>query len=262
MLLLVAHGSTTSPVAAETVDRHAAALRRSDLAADVRVAMLRGEPALEAVVAGLPDSAGVVVLPMMMTDGVLSREELPQRLQAALTETDKSIGTPVLLPPLGTGAAFAQLVLQRAQEAARERPGGEGGHALLLIAHGNAADPQGRRSIERLAAMVRADGAFADVAIAFLEEAPTIIDALAAIRLPVVAVGLFAAEGRHARLDVPRLLAQAPDGQSVVWLGALGADAALPGVLNAHVSASLESGRTTERSRAAQSSSASSCAEG
>lgn len=238
----MAHGSTTSPVAAETTGRHAAALRRADPAADVRVAMLRGEPALEAVVAGLPDGADVVVLPMMMTDGVLSREELPRRLQAALTETGKAIGSPVMLPTLGTGVAFARLVLQRAQDAARKQPGGEGGHALLLIAHGNAADPQGRRPIERLAAMVRADGAFADVAIAFLEEAPTIADALAAIRLPVVAVGLFAAEGRHAKLDVPRALAQAPAAQPITWLGALGADAALPGVLDAYVSASLEAG--------------------
>ena len=70
------------------------------------------------------------------------------------------------------------------------------------------------REIERLAA-------FRKVAIALLEEPPSLQDAAASVEGPAVVVGLFSGEGLHGAKDAPRLVAQL--GRSdIVFAGIMG----------------------------------------
>lgn len=184
---------------------------------------------------------------MLMSEGALNQDELPGRLHAA------GAGGMTVLSPLGTSPALLALALRRAV-AAVEAAGGEAtAHRLLLIAHGNAGDARGRATVEAAAAAARDAALFADVDIAFLEEAPSVSEALSGRGPPVVAVGWFAAAGRHASEDVPRLLAAAPGGDRVLWLGALGEDDTLPAVIADHVSASVAAAVAPDLSRPAQS---------
>lgn len=92
---------------------------------------------------------------------------------------------------------------------------------LLLIAHGSARTPNARRATERLAAAVSEAGGFAEVAVAFLKQEPSIADALAAMGAQhVVAVPNFAADGYFTRSVIPAALAEADPGGARVRLTA------------------------------------------
>lgn len=101
-----------------------------------------------------------------------------------------------------------------------------GGAALLLIAHGSLRNPGSAQAtglqVHRLAEMLM----FGQVTSAYLEQPPRIDDTLRRITSPVIAVGLFAAAGRHATHDVASALC-ASGRTDVTYLGPIGTD---PGI--------------------------------
>lgn len=228
VLLLVGHGASRGRAARDTLQRHADAVRRAGAFEDVAIATLRGAPALEDVVPALAGRS-VVVLPMFMSDGYLAREELPQRLNAV-----RPADTPLqMLPAIGIGNALTRLALRRLLAAARAHGSAPDACCCLLVAHGNVNDPRSRACAEMQAQAITAGSAFGDVRTAFIEEAPGVLDALAGEARPVLALGLFAAEGRHAGEEVPEMLRQVTD-PPVIWLGAIGADPDFADVIMAH----------------------------
>lgn len=98
-----------------------------------------------------------------------------------------------------------------------------------LTAHGSPSDPASRQAAEALARRLARDGNWLAVQTAFLEEAPVLADAVAALRHPAVVLGLFAADGGHAVLDVTEALTRAA--RPTRYTGALGADAGIPDVV-------------------------------
>jgi sirohydrochlorin ferrochelatase len=90
----------------------------------------------------------------------------------------------------------------------------------LLIAHGSP-DPRHRAVMRTLASQVDERGL--PCSVAFLEhDTPTVPAALGAISGEVVTLGMLLAPGYHATVDVPRLLASAPDDVQVHDRGPLG----------------------------------------
>lgn len=213
-LVLLVHGVEGGPGVAA---RHAAAPELLEAFAAVRVACLRGEPALEDVLAAV--RAPAVVVPLLLATGYIhdwARERIA-RLRPELP-----VATPV-----GAHPACARLMREMAREAAAAAGLRPEASVLLLVGHGTPKHPETRTTLERHAARLALAGGFARVETAWLECEPCVQAVVEALRgLPVVAVGFFVDAGPHGRDDVRAALA--PLGEAAVYAGPLGVHPGVP----------------------------------
>jgi sirohydrochlorin ferrochelatase len=91
---------------------------------------------------------------------------------------------------------------------------------LLLVGHGSKFGPASADATRTVAAAVKDANIFADVATAFLEEAPSIDDALRHASGPVIVSGFFSGDGMHAGDDVPDAIARS--GRGAIYAGSIG----------------------------------------
>jgi len=210
-LLLVGHGSARHADAGAVLRTHADALR--DHFDQVAIGLLNGHPTVADAVDTLRPGR-VAVVPFFMEDGYFTRVAVPKALeQAAGRGLDLT-----LHKPIGVHPAFATVLLARAPA----------GMPLLLVGHGSARAPGRRLAAHDHADALRATGRFPVVETAFLEEPPSVADALARIGdQPVAVLGLFAQHGTHARDDLPRLIDIPHRRHKPVSLGIIGDDPAL-----------------------------------
>lgn len=222
-VLLIGLGSSRRAAAAAALNRHAEALRDMGCFSGVHVAALAGgdEPArlLEHA-----NGHTVVVVPMMMCAGWIAQQVLPP------LAADGGSRRLLVCDPLGMHPDFAVLMQRRAEEHAARLGLASSEVTLLLIAHGTLRNPSSAATTERHAAAIRASGRFRQVVTAYLDQPPSIAEALAPLPAPVVAVGCFAAPGHHATHDVATGLASRP-GNGVSYLGPIGEDEAVPGLV-------------------------------
>lgn len=218
------------------LDRLAAALRERAGYAEVAVATLHGSgrrPA--AVIAALAHTRAFVV-PVMMCDGLTVQRDLPAAFSGCGSMRLR------FCQPVGTHPGLAALIAERAVQEARLRNFNPAQTRLLLIAHGSTKNSRSetvtRLQLGRLAAM----NLFREVAAAYLEQPPSIVDAIQRLRPPVIAVGLFAAEGRHATVDVETALAAAGRAD-VAYLGAIGTDPGMVQLVAALIRSAASTGR-------------------
>ena len=213
-LVLCAHGARGVAGAAA---RHATVLGRSGRFAEVAACALYGEPRLEATLARLR-SPEVTVVPFMLAEG-WTVAALAERLHRCRPRAR-------LGPPLGAHDGIADLLLARARKGCLARGWPPGETALLIVGHGTTRHPASAATARRHAAAIAAHAAFAEVATAFLDEAPSIAEAVATLRSPrIAAVGFLTDAGSHGAKDVPRLLRAT--GRAFVYLGPIGPDPAL-----------------------------------
>jgi sirohydrochlorin ferrochelatase len=170
------------------------------------------------------------VVPILMCAGRHTLQELPRALGLHGEIALAALPSLHLCRPLGLHPALARLVAARAAEALARNHWTADQADILLIAHGSKISAASRRATELQAARLRALGLFGAVSTAFLEQKPFLPEALASMRGPVVAVGLFAARGMHADQDIMRMLADSRR-TDVDYLGAIGADADIPDVI-------------------------------
>ena len=228
-LLLVGHGSVRDGGANPAIEGHARALRRLGLFADVQAGALYGSTPLEDVLRGL-GAAHVYVAPLLMCNGVYARRVIPRRLGLGGAITQAGGQCFYLCAPLGAAPGLSALIVERALALAGRRDIAPSSATLLLIGHGSAKDRNARRAAEVHAAWARRRSPFKRVRVAFLEEPPYLADVPPAPTEPLIALGLFMADDRHADADVPRLLrAAAPEGAH--YLGAIGTDAKIPDLI-------------------------------
>jgi sirohydrochlorin ferrochelatase len=167
----------------------------------------------------------VVVVPMMMCAGWIAQQVL-RPLQAA-SQGRQSI---LLCEPIGMNPALATLMQRRAEEHVAHLELSLHEVTLLLIAHGTLRNPSSAATTEAHAAAIRASGRFRQVVSAYLDQPPGIAEALAPLPAPVVSIGCFAAPGHHATHDVETGLATRA-GNGVSYLGPIGEDEAVPGLI-------------------------------
>jgi sirohydrochlorin ferrochelatase len=198
------------------LEGHAERLRGSRRFSDVAVGWLRGHPSPEEAMARLA-ARRVIVAPMLMSDGLLVRQELPSRLSAA----DREIR---FCPPLGVAPQLAALLRRRAL-AACDAAGIAGAAVMaLLVGHGSPSDPASSLATRVQADRLMALGPFRAVSSAFLDEAPRLADVAAEADGPIVVLGFFAASGRHSAIDVPRAMAGLGRRWPLLYAGAIGDD--------------------------------------
>jgi sirohydrochlorin ferrochelatase len=211
-LLLVTHGVEGRPGVAAA---HAKALSSQGFVPDVRIACLKGEPGLDEALAGARHP--VVVVPLLMADGFIMRL-LRDRLAGEIDVT--------LRQPVGVDPRLAALIAGKAIDACARRGWPPEASTLLLVGHGTPRHAGSAAAVERHAAVIAAEGTFADVRTAYLDQAPFLVETAASLDRPCVAVGLFVDDGPHGRDDVLEALAGAK--VMVAYVGAIGAD---PGIV-------------------------------
>lgn len=211
-LLLVAHGSTRHPAAADGLYRIAERLKPRF--AHVDVAFWRQEPVLT------PDhlrDGKVYVVPYFAGLGKYTEQLIPERLGLP--------GRPgvTYCPPVGCHPALPGLIHRRALAAA----GDPASTSLLLIGHGSR-EGGANRTPEAIAENLRALGGFAEVVTAYLEQAPFATDWRKLVHCPkVVAQPLLLSAGMHASEDLPPLF----EGSNAVLLHGVGSEEEIAGLI-------------------------------
>lgn len=176
-------------------------------------ATLFGTPRIEDVATSLGGSP-IVVVPLFMAQGV-TYATLKERLSGLRDRI-------VLCPEIGGHPGLARRLAAHAGREAESRGWDPIETGLVLVGHGSRHNAASRGSTERLAAKIRALPLFAGTSAGFLEETPTVEEAVRNARARrVLAVGCFTESGRHATGDVPKRLRQS--GRTVAYSGPIGA---------------------------------------
>lgn len=216
-VILVGHGSPRVAQPAADLSRIAQVLRQREGFAAVEVAMLNGSGERPAEVLARVAADRAVIVPVMMCDGQTVRRDIPK----AFAGTDPARLT--LCPPVGTHPGLAALIAERASDAAQRIGALADEAALLLVAHGSLRNPGSEQATQLQARRLGEMRVFREVAAAYLEQPPRLDAALHRLKPPVIVVGLFAAAGRHATVDVEEALA-ATGRTDVAYLGPIGTD--------------------------------------
>jgi sirohydrochlorin cobaltochelatase len=225
-LILVGHGSVRCSGPGRQLERHAEALARRGLFAEVRTATLHGGPPPGEALRSI-ESESVYVMPMFMCNGRYIQDRMPEAFGLSAASARTNGRTVHLCPPIGLDPGLAGLIARRATERLAERGISSGDANLLLIGHGSPTGSASRHATEAQAIRVREMDVFGKVETAYLEEPPALADVMEALSGPVAAVALLATQGPHAREDICRLIAD--DGiAEIVYIGAIGGDEAIP----------------------------------
>lgn len=210
-LVIVGHGSLRSDSGLAMI-RVAAALReRYGLVAEagfLNFSRPTLSDALERVVA--QGANKIVVQPYFLVSGVYVQRDLPREVERA---TSRFPGILIeLAEPFGETAVVEEILLTRIASVVRGRVGERVGSGLLVMAHGSPL-AAANEAAEKVSARLAARTTFAWHSVGFLECAqPDIaaaIDAATAAGVEeLIALPYFLHEGRHAREDLPRLLAE------------------------------------------------------
>lgn len=198
---LCAHGTRG---AAGTVQDHARALTRRRAHAPIGVCALYGDPRLEDWLDQLP-AEPVRLVPFMMAEGYTFdrlRERVAQHPSGLHIEVTR---------PVGVHPGLSTLIARRARATCRSAGWRPAETALLLVGHGTRKHSASTRTTESHAARLAREAGFAEVATAYLDDDPGVIDAVAGLSAPAcVSVGFFTDAGDHGRCDVPELLSRTP----------------------------------------------------
>lgn len=213
-MLLAAHGERRPGAGNEGVFRMADTLAARGL--EVAVGFISGVPTIGAALQALTADR-VLVYPLFASNGYFTRDRLVQILDEA-NEAGRSIE---MLTPLGLDPGLPRLLIEQASDAARRAGLVPDACTVVLLAHGSQRNPASRQSTESLARAIDRLGVFRKAEIAFLEELPSLDDAIAAVEGPAVVVGVFSGEGLHGAKDAPGLVARLGRAD-VVFAGIMG----------------------------------------
>lgn len=220
--LILSHGQPSDPAPAEAEIASLAA-RVQALMPDWHVASatLATPGALaDALAAAGPDG---FAYPLFMADGWFTTDHLPKRL----AEAGGAAWT--ILDPFGIDDSVQRLTVTLALEAATQHGLDPAETAVLLAAHGSFRSPAPARVANAMAARIAAEGGFARVEAAFIDQTPRIAEAASAFPHGSLVLPFFAAKGGHVIDDLPQALAEA--GFDGVLLEPVGLDARVPAVI-------------------------------
>jgi sirohydrochlorin ferrochelatase len=234
-LLLAAHGERRTNAENAGIIQLVGNLAVAGVAAEVCYSFIKGSPTVGEAIRALT-SNHVIVYPLFLADGYFTRVALPRLLEHAVNQD--AARTISLLPPLGLEPALADLIENEAAAAAHSRAVAPSKMTVVLLAHGSPSDAASRIAAERLADRVRQRQSFRDTRIALLEEAPSLAEAIADTRGPIIVVGLFAGEGMHGSDDARRLVMELQR-DDIILLGPVGTFAGIDTIIATAATRSL-----------------------
>ena len=201
-LMLVGHGSSRWSSGRQATARLADIIRERRLFAEVRDCYWKEQPFLSL---DLVAARRIYVVPNFAGEGIFTRTLLPEKLGLSGPRTLIGDRTVVYCRPVGSHPRLADLLHRRLLERCRDHAVDPREAAVLVIGHGSRSAEPSRTPLE-VAAKLRGLGGFAEVATAFIEQAPFVADWPRLVRSPMVfAAPLLISEGMHAREDLPPL---------------------------------------------------------
>lgn len=234
-LLLTAHGERRANADNHGVARLAGRLAAAAVSAEVGFGFIKGAPSIDEAIRALA-SCHIVVYPLFLADGYFTRVVLLRLVQQAVHQDARTIS---ILPPLGLEPALADLIADEAAAAARSRALSPSETTVVLLAHGSTNEEASRIAAERLADRVQLRRDFRNTQTVLLEEGPSLAEAIAGTRGPIIVVGLFASEGMHGSDDAKRLVAEL--GRDDIFLvGPVGMFAGVEAIVAAAVTKSCQ----------------------
>jgi sirohydrochlorin cobaltochelatase len=146
------------------------------------------------------------VVPHFAGAGILTGELIPGRLGLAGPETERDGRRILYTRPVGSHPAVPSLLRRSVLALCAARGIDPDEAALLIVGHGSNQPGRSSGTPEAVAAALRAEQCFAEVAAAFIEQAPRVADWPRLVAAPtVIAAPLLISEGMHARRDLPPL---------------------------------------------------------
>jgi sirohydrochlorin ferrochelatase len=233
-VVLAAHGDRGGAFANTALLAHRSLLADSGCFAVVTAGVLKGEPTLESALAEAKVSGAsrVVVYPFFMADGFFVRTRLSERVAAAgLT------GRWEIFPPLGVDPGLPDLMLTHAESAAAAAGFDPAATTLVVAGHGSKFGPASADATRAVASAIEDARVFASVTSAFLEEPPSIEEALRAATEPVVVSGFFSGDGMHAADDVPAAVAKSK--VKAIYAGPIGGEPAVGALILSRLRAAI-----------------------
>jgi len=230
-LLLAAHGERRADADNAGVAWLTRRLTAEGVAVEVAAGFIKGTPNVGDAIRALTPR-DVIVYPLFLSDGYFTRIALPRLIENAKHDDSARIIT--ILPPLGLEPALADVIATEAVAAAHVHGISQGEETIVLLAHGSTEDRASRVAAEQLSERLCKRRRFRDMRVAFLEEPPSLADAVVGVRGPVIVVGLFAGEGMHGANDAKRLVAELAR-EDVILIGPVGALAGIAGLITAAV---------------------------
>jgi sirohydrochlorin cobaltochelatase len=213
-LVLCAHGVRGGVGSAAA---HADRIRALGWFAEVHACAHKGAPGLPETLAGV-HAPTVYLAPFLMAEGY-TLAAIRRKIEAAARPGQRLR----ICRPVGSHPRLADAIAARAMATAAAKAWRPADTALLLVGHGTERHPESDTTTRQHAAQIAVRGGFAEVAVAFLDQAPRVAEALAALSAPrVIAVGLFVDRGEHGEEDIPALLA--PAGARAAYAGPIGPD--------------------------------------
>ena len=208
-IVLAAHGSTEHDGSAAMVRACADAITRSGIASGVVLeAFLRGGPLALRDALDVCPAGDVLILPLLMNDGWFAEVAFPRELDAERPRPHLRRVT--LHPPLGLDPRFPRWVLASATQAAVDVQA----RRVLIVGHGTERDTRSARRTYEIASELRelitAQNIIRTIDVAFLDQEPRLGDVLQTYDddEPLLVLPWFAADGMHASIDIPALIAQ------------------------------------------------------
>ena len=231
--MLAAHGERRANAVNAGVARLAGNLAAAGVAKEVGFGFIKGSPSVDEAIRAL-SSCHVIVYPLFLAHGYFTRVALPRLIKQSKRQ-DQII---TVLAPLGLDPALGDLIVDEALDAARCHSILPEEVTVVLAAHGSRNDNASRIATERLADRVRGRRCFRDARIALLEEAPSLAEATADIRGPIIVIGLFAGEGVHGADDTKRLVEELGR-NDIVLVRPIGTFVGVEGIITAAVTQQL-----------------------
>jgi uroporphyrin-III C-methyltransferase len=202
-LVIAAHGSRRDPAANGLVRRVAESIRSRRLFDEVAVAFHQGEPGFDTVLEELAADE-VTVVPFMTSGGHYSDVVLPAALERSRRYAEVRLR---ITPPVGGHPGVAPLVARRVSELLRDHALDRDATSLLLVGHGTRRHLQSRDTTLELAATLQRRRVAREVLAGFLDDEPSVVQALGrASAGTTIVLPFLVGGGSHAEEDLPNLL--------------------------------------------------------
>ena len=210
LVLLLAHGSETTPGAAQLVKRHAATLKSQNLFADARAAFLRDTPHPRDVIDASPHK-DIYIVPFMISEGYSIEVLIPEALglTGPLTERISKQGRRRihLCHSIGTHDAITDEIVTTVNTLIKDNSLASQDTSVLIAAHGTKRHPGNNQQSTGVAASIANRCPVQSAHAIFLEEPPFITDWQSLSTGPnTIGIPHLMTTGSHATIDVPEML--------------------------------------------------------
>jgi len=203
-LILVGHGSTLNPDSSTPTFEQADRIRERKIFAEIQCAFWKEEPSLREVLRMI-EAPEVYIVPNFISEGYFTEKIIPRELELTGPVTLRANKTIKYCKPVGSDTRMADLLLQRASEAAPRVPPSE--TALMIVGHGTDLNENSAVAAKKQVSLIRRRNIYGQVLAAYMEEEPRIEDWPRLTSQPyVIVVPFFIADGLHSYQDIPVLL--------------------------------------------------------